>query len=142
MVLLQLGQESHSETMSDLTSSSPENENALTLEEQLKLKETEICEVLSRTKSVELDRDKNYQMVCNLSIKRMRGKVLSTGDLFLKTFLSLGSNSFATILELISFVAGKPTQKCHSDSQRIDTVLKATKVCSSRGARRCEKTQS
>lgn len=98
MVLLQLGKEMQSETISDLTSSSPETESGESslsnghslsdvindwkreleeknstlrdkiavihsLENELKHKNSEICDVRDRCNSVELDRDKNCQMV-------------------------------------------------------------------------------
>lgn len=96
MVLLQLGKEIQAETISELSSSSPESgESSLSnghslsdvisdwkreledknsalrekialihsLEDQLKLKDSEILDVNDRCKSVELDRDKNCQMV-------------------------------------------------------------------------------
>lgn len=98
MVLLQLGKDIQSETISELTSSSPEigsgdsslsNGHSLSdvisdwkreleektcqlrdkislihsLEEELKHKDSEICDVHNRCKSIELDRDKNCQMV-------------------------------------------------------------------------------
>lgn len=96
MVLLQLGKEIQSETISELSSSSPESgESSLSnghslsdvisdwkreleekncqlrdkialihsLEDQLRVKDSEICDVRDRCDGVELDRDKNCQMV-------------------------------------------------------------------------------
>lgn len=110
MVLLQLGKEIQSETISELTSSSPEsggsslsNGHSLSdvisdwkreleekncmlrdkiaiihsLEDQLRHKDSEICDVHERCQSVELDRDKNCQMVSSRTASSENLRTLS-----------------------------------------------------------------
>lgn len=110
MVLLQLGKEIQSETISELTSSSPESgESSLSnghslsdvisdwkreleekncmlrdkialihsLEDQLRHKDSEICDVHERCQSVELDRDKNCQMVSSWTCFQSKLETLS-----------------------------------------------------------------
>lgn len=95
------------------------------LEEQLKLKESEICEIINRTKTVEIDRDKNCQMVTKLE------KSNEMSFLFLKTFLKCNQRTCCNKI-LKHFVInnicrlGQSTEKCHSHPQRLNTIPKTS----------------